>query len=76
MLRWWESIASVVYSAEFSERTIAGGHHRLRHFEPRSEAEEADRRLSGASAGVLDTLTRKLKECASEFGRIEETVDR
>lgn len=41
-----------------------------------SEEEEANPRTFVASAEALDTMTRRFKECVSQFGRLEGTVDR
>lgn len=38
-------------------------------------SKEEDPRLSVAFAEVLETMTGRVKECASQFGRLEEIVD-
>lgn len=40
------------------------------------EAEEVDTSMNWTSAEVPDTMTARVKECASRFERLEEAVDR
>lgn len=40
-----------------------------------ASSKEEDPRLSVASTEVLETMTGRVKECASQFGRLEEIVD-
>ena len=42
--------------------------------DPGGEAQEVD--VYGTSEEVVVTMTSRLKECASQFGRLEAAVDR
>lgn len=65
---------AVYWAAYRAPRAVTEGH--MSDADADEERKEADPRLFGSSAEVLDTMTARLKECSYQFGRLEEAVER
>lgn len=67
-------VQQAVYWAAYRAHAVAGGY--MSQIDADNEGEEADPRLFGASADVVEAMTGRLKECSYQFGRSEEAVER
>lgn len=74
VMKSYKMVQQAVYWVAYRARAVAGEH--IADVDADNEGEQADPRLFGASSEVLDTMTRRLKECSYQFGRLEEAVER